>query len=163
MNNAKFCEKFCLAVVNDSRSYSAELLPKAVEVLWKTKGTEVDTIERLVEVDAEIKKLAEKVKREEIDVNDVPDEFLDPILSMLMDDPVKLPSGYVVDRTTISRHLLSDQTDPFTRLPLTMQQCEEDKELKARIDQFKQEYFTKKNETSSKADSEAEMKEETTS
>lgn len=128
-------------MINDSRSYSAELLPKAVEVLWKTKGTEVDTIERLVEVDTEIKKLLEKVKREEIDVNDVPEEFLDPILSILMDDPVKLPSGYVVDRTTISRHLLSDQTDPFTRLPLTMQQCEADQELKLRIDQFKKEYF----------------------
>jgi len=28
----------------------------------------------------------------------------------------------VVDRSTIARHLLSDQTDPFNRQPLTMAQ-----------------------------------------
>lgn len=135
-------------MINDSRSYSPELLLKAVDVLWKTRGTEVEIIERLADVDKVIKKLAEKVAREEIDLNEVPDEFLDPILSTLIDDPVKLPSGYVVDRTTISRHLLSDQTDPFTRLPLTMQQCEEDRELKARIDQFKADYFANKSKAS---------------
>lgn len=153
-------------MINDSRSYSAELLPKAVEVLWKTKGTEVATIECLVEVDEVIKKLVEKVKCEEIDVNDVPEEFLDPILSIIMDDPVKLPSGYIVDRNMISRHLLSDQTDPFTRLPLTMAQCEPDTELRARIDQFKKEYFAKKAAASKgaqKSADDAEMKDESSS
>jgi len=36
-----------------------------------------------------------------------------------MKDPVLLPSGISVDRTTIQRHLLSDNSDPFTRAPLT--------------------------------------------
>jgi hypothetical protein len=36
-----------------------------------------------------------------------------------MRDPVRLPtSGVVVDRSTIARHLLSDQSDPFNRMPL---------------------------------------------
>lgn len=68
---------------------------------------------------------------------DPPDEFLDPIMSTLMADPVILPSSKViVDRTTIARHLLSDQTDPFNRSPLTMDQVKPDNELKERINEW---------------------------
>lgn len=49
-------------------------------------------------------------------------------------DPVILPtSNAIVDRTTIARHLLSDQTDPFNRSPLTMDQVKSNVELKAEI------------------------------
>jgi hypothetical protein len=42
---------------------------------------------------------------------DAPDEFLDPLLSTLMRDPVRLPtSGNIVDRSTIAQHLLNDET-----------------------------------------------------
>lgn len=52
-----------------------------------------------------------------------------------MTDPVILPSSHVtVDRTTIARHLLSDQTDPFNREPLTMDQVKVNTELKEKID-----------------------------
>lgn len=68
---------------------------------------------------------------------DAPDEFLDPIMSTLMSDPVVLPSSKVtVDRTTIARHLLSDQSDPFNRSPLTMDQVKPDEELKAKIEEW---------------------------
>ncbi len=32
-----------------------------------------------------------------------------------MEDPVILPSGKTVDRGTITRHVLTDPTDPFNR------------------------------------------------
>lgn len=68
-------------------------------------------------------------------LEDAPEEFLDPIMSTLMTDPVILPSSHVtVDRTTIARHLLSDQTDPFNRESLTMDQVKSDAELKEKID-----------------------------
>lgn len=68
---------------------------------------------------------------------DAPDEYLDPIMSTLMNDPVILPSSKVtVDRTTIARHLLSDQSDPFNRSPLTMDQIRPDEELKAKITEW---------------------------
>ena len=35
-----------------------------------------------------------------------------------MKEPVELPSGYVVDRMYIHKHLLNDERDPFTRAPL---------------------------------------------
>ena len=40
-------------------------------------------------------------------------------MATLMTDPVKLPSGVVMDRSVIGRHLLNSQTDPFNRQPLT--------------------------------------------
>lgn len=36
-----------------------------------------------------------------------------------MTDPVLLPSGQVMDRSVIMRHLLNSNTDPFNRQPLT--------------------------------------------
>jgi hypothetical protein len=46
-----------------------------------------------------------------------------------------LPSSkVVVERSTISRHLLSDQSDPFNREPLSMDQVIPNVELKSKID-----------------------------
>lgn len=43
--------------------------------------------------------------------NDAPDEFLDPLMATIMRDPVFLPtSSNIVDRSTISQHLLNDET-----------------------------------------------------
>lgn len=68
---------------------------------------------------------------------DAPEDFLDPIMSTLMLDPVILPSSNVrVDRTTIARHLLSDQSDPFNRSPLTMDQVKPDDELRSKIQEW---------------------------
>lgn len=50
---------------------------------------------------------ADRQQQEEETYADAPDEFLDPIMSTLMLDPVLLPSSNVtVDRSTIARHLL---------------------------------------------------------
>ena len=49
---------------------------------------------------------------------DAPDDFVDQLTGALMDDPVTLPkSGVTLDRASIMRHLLSSQTDPFSRCP----------------------------------------------
>lgn len=40
-------------------------------------------------------------------------------MGTLILDPVRLPSGNIVDRSIITRHLLNSQTDPFNRQPLT--------------------------------------------
>ena len=48
-----------------------------------------------------------------------PVSVTDPLMQTLMTDPVTLPSGIVMDRPVIMRHLLNDLTDPFNRQPLT--------------------------------------------
>lgn len=43
---------------------------------------------------------------DELESGDVPEEFLDPVMSTVMEDPVLLPtSGMVMDRTHVLRHL----------------------------------------------------------
>ena len=65
---------------------------------------------------------------------EVPDEFLDPILSTLMSDPVTLPSsGVNMDRAVLQRHLLNAATDPFNRAPLRIEQVVPNEQLKQRI------------------------------
>jgi hypothetical protein len=45
--------------------------------------------------------------------------FVDPLMDTLMTDPVLLPSGVVMDRAVIMRHLLNSNTDPFNRQALS--------------------------------------------
>lgn len=55
-------------------------------------------------VDEKVSFLAKRQRQEEEIPPDVPEEFLDPIMSTIMSDPVILPSSLqVVDRTTIAR------------------------------------------------------------
>ncbi|CAG7816871.1 unnamed protein product [Allacma fusca] len=61
----------------------------------------------------------------------------DPLMDTLMDDPVVLPSGKVMDRSVIMRHLLNSNTDPFNRQPLSEDMLTEATELKQRIQDWK--------------------------
>jgi len=60
-----------------------------------------------------------KNQQSEDDFADAPDEFKDPLMDTLMTDPVCLPSGTIMDRAIITRHLLNSSTDPFNRQHLT--------------------------------------------
>ena len=75
-----------------------------------------------------------QVKDDEALITDAPSEFLDPLLCTLMKDPVKLPtSGTVIDRSTITQHLLNDPHDPFNRETLSIDMVEPATELKERM------------------------------
>ncbi|KAL4715892.1 hypothetical protein ACJJTC_013192 [Scirpophaga incertulas] len=116
-------ERFCAAVSDDGRSYSPQLFTLAEAVLGSLR-----------EVASKVAQLAEQRQRDEEILANAPEEFLDPIMSTLMMDPVMLPSSRTtVDRTTIARHLLSDQSDPFNRSPLSMDQVKSNTELKEKI------------------------------
>jgi ubiquitin conjugation factor E4 B len=65
---------------------------------------------------------------------DLPEEYEDPLSCRLMQDPVRLPSGTVVDRKTILQHLLTDQRDPFSRAKMSEDDLVEMKELKGEIE-----------------------------
>ena len=123
------------AIARDGRSYRPEVFREAAAVMRRKGGispTAVDAFESLCD---EIVAAQEMEQAEEDALGDVPDEFLDPIQYTLMVDPVILPtSGTTVDRSTIVRHLLSDNTDPFSRKPLTVDMLEPATELKNQIE-----------------------------
>nr|KAF6275147.1 ubiquitination factor E4A [Pipistrellus kuhlii] len=129
-------ENFCATVPKDGRSYSPTLLAQTIRVLKKINKPG-DMIVAFTNLAERIKSLADLQQQEEETYADACDEFLDPIMSTLMSDPVVLPSSRVtVDRSTIARHLLSDQTDPFNRSPLTMDQIRPNTELKEKIQRW---------------------------
>jgi len=131
--------EFGQAVVRDDRSYDQKNMRKAIKVL---SSKMVMAHEALVAFESfcnkciELKAIEEE---EEAELGDVPDEFCCEITADIMEDPVTLPSGKVCDRKNICRHLLSDETDPFSRKRLTPDMLVPDSELKARIEAFRRE------------------------
>ena len=128
-------DAFCSAVSRDGRSYTPQLFRLAEDVLVRIgRSSIVDTIRQVAE---KVARLAESQSVDDDLVDKAPEEFLDPIMSSVMTNPVVLPSSRVtVDRSTIARHLLSDQTDPFNRSPLTMEDVLPNPELKDRIQRW---------------------------
>ncbi|XP_043532431.1 ubiquitin conjugation factor E4 A [Chiloscyllium plagiosum] len=129
-------ESFCATVPKDGRSYSPMLFAQTVRVLKKINkpGNMIMAFSELAD---KVKSFADLQQQEEETFVDAPDEFLDPIMSTVMTDPVILPSSRVtVDRSTIARHLLSDQTDPFNRSPLTMDQIKANSEMREKIQKW---------------------------
>lgn len=103
--NEKF-EAFCLAICQDDRSYSTELLSQAYEILSQ-KLTEPMLGQDIIAVDNAVKEVMRHQRKRDIPLDDIPEEFLDPLMNTMMSDPVILPgSKKVLDRATISRHLL---------------------------------------------------------
>jgi ubiquitin conjugation factor E4 B len=58
-------------------------------------------------------------------------------MDTLMSDPVQLPSGVIIDRPVIVRHLLNTSQDPFNRQDLTVDMLVPATELKNRIEAWK--------------------------
>jgi len=61
----------------------------------------------------------------------------DPLMDTLMSDPVQLPSGVVMERPVIIRHLLNSNQDPFNRQELTVDMLVPLPELKKRIEEWR--------------------------
>ena len=135
--------EFIECVVKDERSYKYENFERAKNVVEKSGKIiiETDDFNNYLKFVDKLKEEEKKIKEEEINYDDAPEEFCDNLTALLMTDPVKLPKSQVIlDRKTIETHLLSDQTDPFNRSPLTKEMLIPCPELKARI----QEYIDKK-------------------
>ena len=130
--NLRESQTFIKAISSDGRSYCPELFTWAESVLLKVSRADLAT--NLAEVREAVRETKDSLAAEEELLADCPDQFLCPIMSVIMTDPVMLPSSkQVVDRTTIARHLLSDQSDPFNRAPLTMDMLEPQDELRERV------------------------------
>ncbi|CAM9019817.1 unnamed protein product [Wickerhamomyces anomalus] len=137
-NNLSNEEEFINAVSQDSRSFKRSTFKRAEAILGNRGFVANDFLKTFIEFadKAEAKRLEEE--EEELELGEVPDEFLDPLMFTLMKDPVTLPGSKVnIDRSTIKAHLLSDSTDPFNRMPLKLEDVIPNEELKQQILDFK--------------------------
>ncbi|EFO86372.1 CRE-UFD-2 protein [Caenorhabditis remanei] len=124
---------FVKYIAYDERTYSPDFFKNVIEKMRNKNILGVSQLERFVHLAEDVQKeYASKAELEE-EYDDVPEEFKDPIMDAIMVDPVKLPSGHVMDRAVIERHLLSTPNNPFNRAPLVHSELVPDDELKSRI------------------------------
>ncbi|XP_036214779.2 ubiquitin conjugation factor E4 B [Bactrocera oleae] len=133
------CDRFAQALAADERSFQKHLFDDAasrIERLGIRSTTEVEKFRALISKAHDIY-VANQLAEDEC--ADAPDEFKDPLMDTLMSDPVILPSGTIMDRAIITRHLLNSSTDPFNRQTLTEDMLVPNNELKERIDAWRKE------------------------
>ncbi|NXA66840.1 UBE4B factor, partial [Mohoua ochrocephala] len=130
------CARFAKAIADDQRSYSKELFEEVISKMRKAGIKSTIAIEKFKLLAEKVEEIVAKNARAEIDYSDAPDEFRgkwNPLMDTLMTDPVRLPSGTIMDRSIILRHLLNSSTDPFNRQMLTENMLEPVPELKEQI------------------------------
>lgn len=129
---------FIDAVATDERSYRAEYWATAENIL---KRFALKSPEQLTEWNTladTIRKTKDDIDAEDADLGEIPDEYTDPLMATLMEDPVILPrSRQTVDRTTVRGMLLSDPIDPFNRTPLTIEEVIPNDALREEIQAWK--------------------------
>lgn len=127
-------EIFWNAVGKDAFFDNGVPLSKAAVTLKKFGILKPEEIESLVGIIGHAVDAKASFQNIEDLADSAPPEFLDPLMSTIMKDPVRLPtSDNIVDRATINQHLLNNETDPFNRKPLTVKMLEPDDDLKRRI------------------------------
>lgn len=132
-------QKFVVAVARDGRSFDINLFKKAHGILLKRTFINAQIVDGFLRFGEEADQQRQADEDEDAELGEIPDEFLDPLMFTLMEDPVILPLSKVsIDRSTIKAHLLSDPTDPFNRVPLKLEDVVDDVDLKEKIRQFKQ-------------------------
>lgn len=117
--------------------YTEELMKQAVTICsrWNLlNGEKMALFSSLAE---NVKLAAKNVENDETLHENAPDEFLDPLMCTFMKDPVLLPtSDTIIDRSTITQHLLNDPHDPFNRKELSIDMVVPATELKDRMSEW---------------------------
>jgi ubiquitin conjugation factor E4 B len=133
-------EKFIDEVVLDKRSYKEENFVIINKLIDKGKlHLPVDTVKKFREFAQRCQDKFEENTLRESFLDEAPEEYIDQLFMILMENPVKLPSGNVVDLQQLKKHLVNDPTDPYTRQPLKLEDVEEMPELKIKVEEFKKE------------------------
>jgi ubiquitin conjugation factor E4 B len=130
-------QSFIEAVAADGRSYKPSTMASTAHILRTRHLKDEKDIRAWEVLAAKFESAKEALDQAELDYEDAPPEFEDPIMGILMSDPVILPSRHVVDRSTITQHLLSDPKDPYTRQPMGIEDVVPDEELRGRIERWK--------------------------
>jgi ubiquitin conjugation factor E4 B len=115
-------ENFILAVARDGRSYKPQNFVAAYKILSKHALMAPEDLAKWEILRKKFDAAKAEDEAAEADLGEIPDEFLDPLMATLMEDPVILPtSRNILDRSTIRSHLLSDPHDPFNRVALKIE------------------------------------------
>lgn len=134
-------EVFLRFTVADERNYSLKCHQDAVLYLLKEKLLNEDDIYQIQVMMEKWKIFTKEKKLDDEFFNDlgeeIPEDFIDPIMGHVMKNPVLLStSNVIVDKSTIMRHLMTDKTDPFNRKELSKDMLFDQPELREKIQSF---------------------------
>jgi hypothetical protein len=106
----------------DVRSFRKENIVFTTQKLWVNHLLSESEFKKLEKMAEKIEDLME-IDQQEIEL---PDEFCDPLMASEIVEPVLLPgTDTIMDKSVISRHLLTDQHNPFNRENLTIDELEQ--------------------------------------
>ncbi|ESZ97080.1 hypothetical protein SBOR_2510 [Sclerotinia borealis F-4128] len=143
--NLGVSEAFVDAVARDGRSYKPENFDSASRILMRYGLKSAEDLNAWEILKAQFKAAKELDDQSEEDMGEIPEEFQDPLMASLMQDPVRLPiSNMILDRSTIKSYLLSDEKDPFNRMPLKIEDVVPVPELAEKIRVWREEIRTRK-------------------
>ena len=126
----------------DVRSFRKENVVFTTQKLWTNHLLTESELKKLEKMAEKIEKMMEKEQQE----IELPDEFCDPLMASEIVEPVLLPgTDTIMDKSVISRHLLTDQHNPFNRENLTIDELEQ-YNSKDNIKEKLKEFNVKKNE-----------------
>ncbi|KAL4426229.1 hypothetical protein ABPG77_009844 [Micractinium sp. CCAP 211/92] len=139
-------QEWVQAVAADTDYYgrAPQLFAELTSVLRALGLLPADDVAALERMTADVEAYKSSVQEEEEAFEDVPEEFEDPLLGGVMRDPVRLPSGNVVERSSIAQQLLTDPRDPYSRQRCTEEDLVPLPELKARIEAWVAEQRSKR-------------------
>jgi hypothetical protein len=113
---------FRKGLIEETRFMNPIYIKKMLDVLFKKNKILESEYDTVMEVHNYIIEEREKYNQNNsMDSSiEIPDEFLDPIMGSVIEDPVCLPNtDIIMERDVILRHLLENQDNPFNREPLT--------------------------------------------
>lgn len=117
-------------------NYSEENYKNILQYYIENNANEEDVIFQMIELVDNIK----VIKTTNYDIDDVPEEFLDPLTFLPIEQPYILPETLtIVDKLSIYKHLLTKQENPFTRSPLNeevLEKFNQTEEIQAKIQEF---------------------------
>lgn len=130
-------EEWSQAVAADTDYYGAD--PSIFEhllTIMNSLGASDALKQNIDQLRVNAAQAVQETAKDDENFEDAPEEFEDPLSCRLMKDPVKLPSGQILDRSTILQHLLTDNRDPFSREEMTEEDLVDLPELKERIQEW---------------------------
>ena len=130
-------------LASNERYYSDELIDTSLQM--------VQSLDVMTSVKNKYAAFCDAVKEEhkqildmEFNYDDAPQEFIDPVTYELITDPIRLPDGAIVDKSTYEYIMRDNRKHPLTQVELDPDECHLDEELKKRIDEYRKQKLIEK-------------------
>jgi len=119
--NNKNKDLFIKNMSKDTRSFNKNNYTYILNELYNNEKLNYDNYNILTNLISKIDNLNKIELKKNLD--DIPYELCDPISNELFEEPVILPtSNIIIELSSIKRHLLNNNNDPFNRKELFLEQ-----------------------------------------